>query len=347
MKIGMIAPVWYPIPPPGYGGIELVVSLLTEGLHERGHDVTLFASGDSETQAKLVSSCDTAPSLKIGQVYADLVHVLAAYTRAHEFDIIHDHSGMIGPALGAFSRTPVLHTLHGPATPEAKELYEMLNFGLYFNAISDFQKRKFGDLNFVGTIYNAIDLNQYKFVEEKDDYLLFLGRMNPEKGAHLAVEVANRLDRRLLMVTKMAEPAEEHYFETEVKPLLNSNIEVLGEIAPSQKSELFAHAYCTLVPIQWPEPFGLVLIESLATGTPVIAIRNGAVPEIVDEGNNGFIVDSVDEMADRVAQVKNIKPQDCRRSVEEKFSISEMIDGYEAAYQNIFKQRKQRREEVA
>ena len=140
MKIGMIAPVWYPIPPSGYGGIELVVSLLVEGLHERGHDVTLFASGDSKTQAKLVSNCDTAPCLKIGEVYPDLVHVLAAYIRADEFDIIHDHSGMIGPALGAFSRTPVLHTLHGPATPEAKELYEMLNFGLYFNAISEFRR---------------------------------------------------------------------------------------------------------------------------------------------------------------------------------------------------------------
>ena len=344
MKIGMIAPVWYPIPPLGYGGIELVVSLLAEGLHERGHDVTLFASGDSKTQAKLVSNCDTAPSLKIGQVYPDLFHVLSAYTRADEFDIIHDHSGMIGPALGAFSRTPVLHTLHGPATPEAKELYKMLNFGLYFNAISDFQKRRFGDLNFVGTIYNSVDLDQYEFVEEKDDYLFFLGRMNPEKGAHLAVEVANRLDRHLLMVTKMSEPAEKRYFETEVEPLLNSNIEMMGEIAPSQKSGLFAHAFCTLVPIQWPEPFGLVLIESLVTGTPVIAIRNGAVPEIIDEGKNGFMVDSIDEMADRVEQVKNIKPRDCRRSVEERFSTSEMIDGYEAAYQKILEQR---REEVA
>ncbi len=335
MKIGMIAPVWYPIPPPGYGGIELVVNLLVEGLKERGHDVTLFASGDSKTEAKLVSSCDVAPSAEIGQVYPDLLHALTAYVRAGDFDIIHDHSGMIGPALGAFSKTPVLHTLHGPATPEAKKLYGMLNFGIYFNAISEFQRKKFGDLNFVDTIYNAIDLKEYVFREEKEDYLLFLGRMNPEKGAHLAVEIAKRLGRKLLLVTKMVEPAEKQYFETEVKPRLTSNVEIMGEVDPATKAELFAKAYCTLVPIQWPEPFGLVLIESLATGTPVIAMRNGAVPEIVEDGLNGFIVDTIDEMVASVGKVADISPRYCRASVEKRFGTERMLENYEEVYQKI------------
>lgn len=339
MKIGLIAPIWYSIPPVGYGGIELVVSILAEGLTERGHDVTVFASGDSKTEAKLVSSCEEAPSSLIGQVYPDLVHALTAYTRAAEFDVIHDHSGTIGPAIGAFSTTPVLHTLHGPATAEAKRLYEMLNFGLYFNSISHYQQSQFGDLNFVRTIYNGIDINQYPFSEKKDDYLLFLGRMNPEKGAHQAVQVANRLGRRLLMVTKMTEPHEKHYFETQVKPLLDSNVEIMGEIDPVLKGEMLSKASCTLFPIQWPEPFGLVMIESMAAGTPVVATRQGAVPEVVADGQTGCIVDTIDEMAEAVERTEALDPWECRNYVKDKFSEDHMVDEYEAAYRQIIEDR--------
>lgn len=335
MKIGLIAPIWYPIPPVGYGGIELVVSLLAEGLVEKGHDVTVFASGDSKTSARLVSSCEVAPCTLIGQVSPDLFHALTAYTRAEEFDVIHDHSGMIGPALGAFSATPVLHTLHGPATEEAKKLYNMLNFGLYFNAISNYQRSQFGDLNFVDTIYNAVDLDQYPFSAEKEDYLLFLGRMNPEKGAHVAVEVANRLGRRLVMVTKMVEPAEIEYFETRVKPLFNGNVEMMGEIDPVTKANIFSKASCTLFPIQWPEPFGLVMIESMATGTPVVAMRQGAVPEVIENERTGYIVDTVDEMVDAVAMAETLDPRECRSHVEARFSQERMVDGYVAAYSQI------------
>ena len=344
MKIGLIAPIWYPIPPVGYGGIELVVSLLAEGLVDLGHDVTLFASGDSKTKATLVSSCDVAPCEQIGQVYPDLIHALNAYTRAEEFDIIHDHSGIIGPALGAFSGTPVLHTFHGPATPEAKRLYGMLNFGLSFNAISDYQRDQFGDLNFVGTIYNAIDTSKYAFSADKDDYLLFLGRMNPEKGAHVAVDVANRLGRRLLLVTKMTEPQEIAYFEAKVKPLLDSNVEIMGEISPQRKAELFSRAYCTLFPIQWPEPFGLVMIESMATGTPVVAMGQGAVPEIIDDGVTGYVVNTVDEMVEAVDRIDEISPDACRRVVNERFSQERMVADYVAAYNGVLQAR---REEAA
>ncbi len=335
MKIGMAAPIWYPIPPVGYGGIEIVVSMLAEGLVEKGHDVTVFASGDSKTKANLVSSYDVAPSLRIGEAYPDLINALTVYEHAREMDIIHDHSGIIGPAIGAFSNVPVLHTLHGPATPEAKELYRRLDFGLYFNAISESQRRWFGDLNFVATIYNAIDLNSSIYSDEKEDWLLFVGRMNPEKGAHLAVEAANRLGRRLVMVTKMAEPAEQHYFEHQVAPLLNSNIEVLGEIGPAEKAELYSKAACTLFPIEWPEPFGLVMIESLAAGTPVVAMRNGAVPEVIDDKETGFIVDSLDEMTEAVGRIDVIDPAACRRAVEERFGAQRMVEEYEKAYTRI------------
>jgi glycosyltransferase involved in cell wall biosynthesis len=335
MKIGLAAPIWYPIPPVGYGGIEMIVSLLAEGLTARGHDVTLFASGDSKTDANLVSSYDIAPSAKIGQVYPDLINSLTVYENAADFDIIHDHSGIIGPTIGAFVNTPVLHTLHGPATPEAKSLYRRLNFGLYFNAISESQRQSFGDLKFVATIHNAIDLDGPIYSEDKDDYLLFVGRMNPEKGAHLAVEAANKLGRRLVMVTKMAEPQEQHYFKYQVEPLLNSNIEVLGEIGAREKAHIFSRAACTLFPIEWPEPFGLVMIESLAAGTPVIAMRNGAVPEVIEDGRTGFIVESVDEMVAAVDRVPAIEPRDCRRSVEEKFSAQRMVEQYEHTYWDV------------
>lgn len=335
MKIGIAAPIWYPIPPVGYGGIEMVVSLLAEGLVEKGHDVTVFASGDSKTKARLVSTYDVAPSLRIGEVYPDLINALTVYERAREMDIVHDHSGMIGPAIGAFNDVPILHTLHGPATPEAKELYHKLDFGLYFNAISENQRRSFGDLNFVATIYNAIDLSGSVYSDEKEDWLLFVGRMNPEKGAHLAVEAANRLGRRLVMVTKMAEPDEQHYFEHQVAPLLNSNIQVLGEIGPREKAELYAKAACTLFPIEWPEPFGLVMIESMAAGTPVVAMRNGAVPEVIEDKETGFIVDSMDEMTEAVGRVDAIDPAACRRAVESRFSVTRMVEEYEQAYARI------------
>lgn len=335
MKIGIVAPIWYPIPPTGYGGIELVVSLLTEGLVDQGHDVTLFAAAESKTKAKLISSFDVAPSEKIGQVYPDLIHALTAYLDEEKFDILHDHSGIIGPAIGAFCRRPVLHTLHGPATKESKRLYEMISPRIYFNAISEYQRRCFGDINFVATIYNAIDFRNYPFSATKDGYLLFLGRMNPEKGAHLAVEIANRLGERLLMVTKMAEPAEKKYFEEKVKPLIGENTEVIGEIDLNTKANLFKNAKCTLFPIQWPEPFGLVMIESMATGTPVVAIGDGAVPEVIVDGQTGFIVENIEQMIEAVKKIDQIDPKACRSYAEQRFSTKTMVTNYELAYEKI------------
>ena len=335
MRIGIAAPIWYSIPPSGYGGIELVVSLLAEGLNERGHDVTLFASGDSDTDTKLVSSFESAPSARIGEVYPDLMNALTVYENIDDLDLIHDHSGMIGPAIGAFANKPVLHTLHGPATQEARRLYDRLNFGLYFNAISEYQRRQFSGLNFVSTIFNAIDIEQYPFNADKEDYLLFVGRMNPEKGAHHAVKIANRLGRRLLMVTKMSEPAEKKYFENEVAPHITQNVEVIGEIGQEEKARIYSKAACTLFPIEWPEPFGLVMIESMATGTPVVATRHGAVPEVMTQGQTGFIVNDVDDMDAAIERIDQIDPAACRRSVEEKFSAARMVQDYEEAYERI------------
>lgn len=335
LRIAQIAPPWYPIPPTGYGGIELVVSLLADGLVDAGHDVTVFASGDSKTKAKLEHVYDAAPSADIGRIAPEVIHIMPAYLRREEFDVIHDHSGKVGPAIANFIDKPVLHTLHGPFTEENQRYYRSVNHGIWFNSISDYQASCCPDLNYVGTIYNSVDVDWYPFSAEKEDYLLFLGRMNREKGAEFAVEVANRLDMRLIIATKMTEPHEFEHFEAKVKPLMGANTEMLGELTLEEKADLIMRAKCTLFPIQWPEPFGLVMIESMVCGTPVVAWRNGSVPEVVGDGESGFIVESVDEMADAIRRIDTIDPAACRRWVEERFSAPTMVQSYVDAYRKI------------
>lgn len=335
LKIGMISPPWFAIPPTGYGGIELVVSLLTEGLVDAGHDVTVFATGDSKTKARLEFVYEIGPSQNILETMPEVVHVMPAYMRHEEFDLIHDHSGRVGPAIANFISTPVLHTLHGPFTEEAKAYYASVNHRIYFNAISEYQRSGMPELNYIATIYNSVDANWYPFSEKREDYLLFLGRMNPQKGVHIAVEVANRLDMRLIIATKMAEPAEKAYFNEQVKPLLRENVDILGELDLATKNDLVMRAKCTLFPVTWPEPFGLVMIESMVTGTPVICFRNGAVPEVVEDGKTGFIVDTVDEMVEAVGKIDLIDPKYCRDYVTRRFDASVMVAEYEKAYEKM------------
>jgi glycosyltransferase involved in cell wall biosynthesis len=340
MRIGMIAPPWFPLPPQRYGGIEFVVSLLTEGLVEEGHDVTLFASGDSSTRARLHSIFARAPfdQMENGG-HLEVMHSLEAYTRADEFDLIHDHDGLASRAMGALvhrlTGRPVVATLHGPADPVTQQALSSLRDELRFIAISDYQRGGFPDLDFVGTIPNAIDVEHMPYSAEKDDYLLFIGRMTPDKGAHTAIEVARRLDRRLIMAGKVNEGPEREYFASEVEPHLSDNVHFRGEVDHDTKVRLYERARCTLFPIQWPEPFGLVMIESLACGTPVIAMRQGSVPEVIEHGRTGFIVESPDEMVEALARIDEIDPSECRRAVEDRFGRTAFIRAHEAAYARL------------
>jgi glycosyltransferase involved in cell wall biosynthesis len=340
MRIGMIAPPWFPLPPQRYGGIEFVVSLLTEALVARGHDVTLFASGDSETRASLSYIFARAPYEQIEDGHhLEVMHSLEAYTRAGEFDVIHDHDGLASRAMGALVRrlvgTPVVATLHGPADPITQQALGSLRHDLKFIAISDYQRRGFPDLEFVGTIPNAIDVEHMAYSAEKDDYLLFIGRMSADKGAHTAIDVAKRLGMRLIMAGKVNEGPEQDYFTAHVEPHLSDNVFFRGEVDHETKVALYAHARCTLFPIQWPEPFGLVMIESLACGTPVIAMRQGSVPEVIEHGRTGFIVDTADEMVEAFAHLDDIDPAECRRAVEERFSSEAFVSAHEAAYERL------------
>lgn len=340
MRIGMIAPPWFPLPPRRYGGIEFVVSLLTEGLVERGHEVTLFASGDSETGARLSAFFERAPFEQIENgVHLEVAQSLEAYSLAREFDVIHDHDGVDSRVMGALVHrlvgTPVVATLHGPADQATQRMLSSLRDDVAFIAISEYQRQGFPDLRFVGTIPNAVDVEHQPFGAEKDDYFLFVGRMNPEKGAHTAIEVAHRLGTRLIMVGKVNEGLEREYFAREVEPHLTERIHFRGEVDHETKVELYRRARCTLFPIQWPEPFGLVMIESLACGTPVIAFRYGSVPEVIEHGRTGFIVETADEMVEAARHIDEIDPAECRRAVEERFGSDAFVAAHEAAYRRL------------
>jgi glycosyltransferase involved in cell wall biosynthesis len=323
------------VPPTRYGGIEWIVALLADGLVEQGHEVTLFASGDSDTKAKLVSVFPQAPSEFIGTTLPELHHALACFELAEEFDIVNDHSGPLGAALGAGSGTRVVHTVHGPLNRRAGELYEQIDrvaprVGLI--SVSMNQRSPLPHLNWIANCPNALDLSLYPVHPHRGDYLLFIGRMSPDKGAHRAIEVAEKVGVPLKLAGKMQELREEEFFEAAVRPHLGEGIEFLGEVSHDEKIDLLQNARATLFPIEWAEPFGLVMIESMACGTPVIATRHGAVPEVIEDGRTGIIVDEHTEMAGVLERADVIDPMECRRYVEERFSKERMVADYEAAY---------------
>jgi glycosyltransferase involved in cell wall biosynthesis len=337
LKIAIIAPMWFAVPPTGYGGIELVVSLLADGLVDVGHDVTLFASGDSLTKAHLSSIYERAPSELIGRSLPEIRHALACYEQADEFDIINDHSGIPAAALGGLVQTPVLHTVHGPLdTHETQHAYGSIAEvapGVRLISISENQRRPMPDLPWAATIPNAIDLSIYPSKPHRGDYLLFIGRFSPDKGAHRAVAVAMELGLPLKMAGKNREPKERQYFAELVEPHVgHGGIEYLGEVSHGEKVELLQDARATLFPIEWEEPFGLVMIESMACGTPVIATRHGAVPEVIEHGVSGIIVENYREMGAALEQADELDPNECRRYVEERFAPERMVGDYEAAY---------------
>jgi glycosyltransferase involved in cell wall biosynthesis len=335
VKVAVLAPPWFAVPPIGYGGIEWIVWLLADGLVEHGHDVTLFASGDSHTKAKLASVFDQAPSEQIGRSLPDLRHILACYERAEEFDVINDHTGPLGAVLGELLSTPVVHTVHGPLDGEPGDVYESIGRvapGVGLISISLNQRRPKPDLNWIANVPNALDLEHYPCKPHRGDYLLFLGRLNHEKGAHRAVAVAMELGLPLKLAGKMREPRERAYFAEFVEPHLGNGIEYLGEVNHGTKVELLQNARCTLFPIEWEEPFGLVMIESMACGTPVIATRQGAVPEVIGDGTGGVIVDHWHDIPAALEQADAIEPSECRRFAEERFAPDRMVADYERAY---------------
>lgn len=339
MKIAQIAPLWERVPPPAYGGIELVVGLLTDELVARGHEVTLFASGDSITSAKLESIHPQAlrldPTIKECSIY-EMLQLAQVYERAGEFDLIHSHMGCAALPYSKLTKTPTVHTLHGIFTPDNEKMFVHAKSQPYVS-ISNAQREDRLGLNHVATVYNSIDVDSHHFFQTADEpaYLAFLGRMSPEKGPHHAIEIAKATGMTLKMAGKI-DPVDVEYFENRIQPLIDGvQIQFLGEADHFMKNDLMGRAVATLFPITWREPFGLVTIESMAAGTPVIAMNLGSVPEVIADGISGFICNDLSECIAAVARIPQLSRFACREYVAHRFGVEQMAAGYEAVYRQI------------
>lgn len=343
MRIAQIAPLWEQVPPPAYGGIELVVSLLTDELVRRGHEVTLFASGDSQTLAELKSIHPRAlrldESVKEYGIY-EMLHLSTVYEQAAEFDLIHSHMGCAALPYARLVKTPTVHTLHGIFTPDNRKLYSHAK-EQPFVSISDSQRELDLGLNCLATVYNGINVDSFKFYAQPDqpEYLAFLGRMSPEKGPHHAIEIAKKTGIPLKMAGKIDIVDREFYAEQIAPHVDGEFIQFLGEANHVQKNELMGRAKCTLFPITWREPFGLVMVEALAAGSPVIAMPLGSVPEVIADGEVGFVCETVDQCVDAVKRIDSISRAKCRQHVRDRFSAQSMTSGYEAVYQKVLAKR--------
>jgi len=341
MKIAQVAPLWERVPPLTYGGTELVVSQLTDELVRRGHEVTLFASGDSQTLACLEAVCPRAirldPEIKDYAAY-EMLEISQVYERAAEFDLIHSHIGLAVLAIATKVKTPTIHTLHGNFTSENSKVFQLHHQQPYIS-ISNAQRQL--DLNYLRTVYNGIDVEKYSFFARPQEppYLVFLGRLSPEKGPHHAIAVAKQTGLPLKIAGKI-DAGDRSFFEREITPQIDGKqIEYVGEVDRTQKIELLGNASITLFPITWDEPFGLVMVESMATGTPVIGLNRGSVPEVISHGKSGFICNTIEEMVAAVPPALELNRQACREHVENQFGIAQMVDGYEAAYRELLTNR--------
>jgi glycosyltransferase involved in cell wall biosynthesis len=339
MKIALLAPAWFAVPPVRYGGIEWVVSILADGLVDHGHDVTLFAAGESQTKAHLLTSYDEAPSYRIGMSMPDLHHALTCLELSGDYDLVHDHSGPLACALGGAVTTPFCHTVHGPLTGEPGAVYRQIGNicrSVRLISLSDIQRAPAPELNWLATVHNAIDLDSYPYeARHHDGYLLFLGRMSPDKGAHNAVRIARETGLPLRLAGKMHEALEREHFDQYVRPHLGGDIEYLGEVSHDEKVKLLQGALVTVFPVQWPEPFGLVMVESMACGTPVLATRQGSVPEVVSDGLSGVVGDSVDDLIRRLPEAAGLDRGKVREYAASRFSSDRMVRGYERAYEAL------------
>ncbi len=327
MRIAQISPPHNATPPRGFGGSELVASNLTQELVRRGHQVVLFAHPDSSTDATLVSFPEAYQPASFD--HRELVHVARSLEYAHEFDIVHNHCLSAGPALARLVRTPCVITLH--------YLHPIL---LAFPdhpcvAVSKAQQAAVPGLNILRVVYNGVDCSLYPVVESKSDYLLFMGRIDPKKGPDLAVQVARSLGARLVLAGPPPTEDMRDFFDECIRPYLGARVEYVGEARGQQKVDLLAHAICLLLPLRWEEPFGLVAVEAMACGTPVVALRRGALPELVRHGETGYIVDTLDQMVQAVQQSDAIRPWRCRGVVERDFSSSRMADAYLEVYSQL------------
>jgi len=338
VHIGLLAPPWIPIPPAGYGGIEQVVALQAGGLAEAGHDVTLIAAPGSRVPGvRIVSPLERVPD-QIGLSHDEWMHVLPGLEELADVDVVIDHSGPLGAMMSGQAHSSALHVVHGPLGSRDALVYEAIAAQaprLRLVAISEAQRRMAPSLPFAAVCHNGIDLEEMPFSAAHGQYLAFLGRMCPEKGVADAIVIARRAGLRLLIAAKCREPDERAYFEAHVAPLLGPDVEWLGELGPEDKLTLLAGARALVFPIAWPEPFGMVMIEAMACGTPVLATPRGSVPEVVCDGVTGFVRDTPEGLAAAAGRIDEIDRARCRTWVAERFSAAALTRSYELAIARI------------
>jgi glycosyltransferase involved in cell wall biosynthesis len=326
MRIAMLSPIAWRTPPRHYGPWESVVSLLTEGLVARGHDVTLFATGDSETAGTLHAVCpqgyeeDRSVNAKVWES----LHISELFDHADEFDIIHNHFDFLPLTYTGHTRTPVVTTIHGFSSSEILPVYKKYNDSVFYVSISDSDRAP--ELDYVRTIHHGINLNQFDFQPEPDNYLLFFGRIHPDKGALEAIEIAKACDKPLIMAGIIQDMK---YYQQYIQPHLdNHRVTYIGNIGSVQRSMVLGKALALLHPIQFDEPFGLSVIEAMACGTPVIAFNRGSMPEIIEHGKNGFLASDYYDAIKQVNRIKSINRADCRQTVIDHFTVDKMVEQY-------------------
>lgn len=338
MNIAQVSPLWESVPPQCYGGTERIVSYVTEELVRLGHDVTLFASGDSRTAARLEPICPQALRLNTGLCNPSASLTLLqerAFGLCNEFDIVHSHLDFVGFPLARRCSMPVVTTLHGRLDlPEYVPLFrEFAERPLV--SISDAQRRPLPWANWEATVYHGLPSDLYSFHPQPGKYLAFLGRIAREKRVDHAIEIAKRVGLPLRIAAKV-DPTDRNYFHTEIEPLLDHPlVEYVGEITDAEKDDFLGEAYALIAPFDWPEPFGLVFIESLACGTPVLAYRRGSIPEIIEDGVTGFVCDHLGKMADAVERVALLERHRCRQAFEERFTVERMVQDYLKVYERL------------
>ena len=337
MRIGLIAPPWIPVPPPAYGGTEEVIDNLARGLAALGHDVRLFTVGESTCPVPR-QWLYRSPAEPMGARLKEAAHVLAAYEAlAGDVDIIHDHTD-VGPVLAGrrrIARPPVVTTIHGQVTAQNRRRLAEAARHASIVAISHAHARSFGDIPVAAVIHHGIDLDVHKPGPGTGGYLLFTGRMSPDKGVHHAVRVARRAGWPLVIAAKIREPAERAYFDQQVRPLLGPGDDMRAEQPLAARVELMRHAAALVNPITWPEPFGLVMAQALAAATPVLAFPNGAAPEIIDHGRTGYLCRDEDEMTAAAARIGEIDRRQCRAAAEQRFSLARMAADYQRLFRTI------------
>lgn len=337
MKIAILSPIAWRTPPQRYGPWEQVASHLTEGLVEKGYDVTLFATANSITKAKLEWVCklpyevDKQNDPKV----MECLHISHLMENADRFDIIHNHFDFLPLSYSGLIQTPMLTTIHGFSSPKIIPVYKKYNNSTSYVSISDSDRSH--ELDYLATIYHGVDPKEFTFREEKEDYLLYFGRIHPHKGTHAAIEIARQTGFRLKIAGLIQDGA---YFNSEIKPFIdNKNVEYLGNVGPQVRNELLGRAKALLHPIFFEEPFGLSVLEAMMCGTPVIAFKRGSMPELLTEGINGFLPANISEAVLAIKELDKIDPKNCRDYAVKKFSLETMVTAYVETYKDVINNR--------